>query len=59
MMLETDSPYLTPIPNRGKRNEPIFIKDIAKKVSTIKEKPINEIVSQTNKTAEKFFKKLK
>lgn len=59
MMLETDSPYLTPIPNRGKRNEPIFIKHIAEKVSTIKEKSIDEIVSQTNKTVEKFFKKLK
>ena len=59
LLVETDSPYLAPVPFRGKRNEPIFIKDIAKKVSTIKEKSINEIVSQTNKTAEKFFKKLK
>ena len=37
LLVETDSPYLAPIPNRGKRNEPSFVKYTAKKAAEIKE----------------------
>ena len=58
MMLETDAPYLAPIPHRGKRNEPLFVKDVAQYVATLKDLPLEEVVNQTTETAHKFFKRL-
>jgi len=55
IMLETDSPYLTPVPNRGKRNEPSMVKIIAEKIATIKNKPLEEIAKITTKNAEQLF----
>ena len=55
MMLETDSPYLTPVPNRGKRNEPSMVKIIAEKIAEIKNIPIEEVAKTTTKNAEKLF----
>lgn len=37
ILVETDAPFLTPHPNRGKRNEPAFVKYVAEKISEIKE----------------------
>jgi len=59
MMLETDSPYLAPTPHRGKRNEPLFVEQVAAKVAELKEMSIENVVSQTTHTAKLFFKKLK
>jgi TatD DNase family protein len=59
MMLETDSPYLAPTPHRGKRNEPLYIKQVAEKVAELKNMSVKDVVSQTTGTAELFFKKLK
>ena len=58
MMLETDAPYLAPIPHRGKRNEPLFVKDVAQYVATLKDLPLEEVVNQTTETAHKFFKRI-
>ena len=55
IMLETDSPYLTPIPHRGKRNEPYMVKYVAKKIAEIKQKPIEEIANITSSNAKVFF----
>ena len=55
IMLETDSPYLAPIPHRGKRNEPAMIKHIAEKISSIKNTSIENVAQITTKTAQKFF----
>ena len=55
IMLETDSPYLTPIPYRGKRNEPYMIKFIAEKISQIKNIPLEEVRNKTTQTAKEFF----
>ena len=55
IMLETDSPYLTPKPHRGKRNDPSMIKYIAEKISNIKNISIEEVSTITSKTAENFF----
>jgi len=58
MMLETDAPYLAPKPHRGKRNEPIYVKEVAARVAKLKEISIEDVVNQTTITAKLFFKKL-
>ena len=55
MMIETDSPYLTPVPHRGKRNEPYMVKYVAKEIAKIKGIPFNEVATKTSITARKFF----
>ena len=55
IMIETDAPYLAPVPNRGKRNEPSMVKYIAEKISNIKKIPIEEVAKITTKTAQQFF----
>ncbi len=55
IMIETDSPYLTPIPNRGKTNEPYMVKYIAEKIASIKKIPIDEVIKKTTSTANNFF----
>lgn len=57
-VLETDSPYLAPTPNRGKRNESSFIPYIADKLSDIHEISIEEIGKITSKNAEEIFPKI-
>lgn len=47
IVLETDSPYLAPVPHRGKRNEPAFIQLVAKRVAELKGVPVEEIEKQT------------
>ena len=58
-MVETDSPYLSPVPFRGKRNEPKHVKIIAEKISEIKNVSVKEIKKQTTKNAYKLFNRLK
>ena len=55
IVLETDSPYLAPVPFRGKRNESSYITYIIDKLSEIYGLPIKEIASVTTKNAEKVF----
>lgn len=55
VVLETDSPYLAPVPHRGKRNEPSYIKLIAQKVADYSQKPLDEINSITTENANKLF----
>ncbi len=55
LVLETDSPYLAPHPNRGKRNEPAYIELIAKKLSHIKSIPVEEIAQITERNTNKMF----
>ncbi|MBU2553623.1 MAG: TatD family hydrolase [Bacteroidetes bacterium] len=56
MILETDSPYLTPTPFRGKRNESSYIPLIAQKLAELKGKPLQEIAEITTYNAKKLFK---
>lgn len=58
-MLETDAPYLAPVPYRGKRCEPAYVKEIAKIVAEVRKCSLDELSSATCATAEKFFPKLK
>ena len=55
IVLETDAPYLTPVPFRGKRNESAHIPLIAAKVAELKEVPIEEVASVTTTNARNLF----
>jgi len=55
LLLETDSPYLAPVPHRGKRNETSYIPTIAQKIADIKGVSIAEVASKTTANAEKLF----
>jgi len=54
-LIETDSPYLAPVPNRGKKNEPSFVKFTAEKLAEIKDIPIHELVKCTTSNFNKLF----
>jgi TatD DNase family protein len=56
IVLETDAPWLTPAPYRGKRNEPSYISIIAEKLAEIKGCTIEEIARKTTENAVKLFK---
>ena len=56
IVLETDSPYLAPVPYRGKRNESAYIVQVAEKLSDIYELPVDEIKRITTENATKIFK---
>jgi TatD DNase family protein len=56
IVLETDSPYLTPVPHRGKRNEPSYIPIIAQRVSEILKIDLQQLQSITTQNALKLFK---
>lgn len=55
IMIETDSPYLTPESFRGKRNEPSYVRHIARKIAEIKNTPLEIISQKTTQNARKFF----
>lgn len=50
-LLETDSPYLTPVPYRGTKNEPSYVKYVAEKVAELKNLSVDEVTKITTKTA--------
>ncbi len=58
LLLETDSPYLTPVPYRGKRNESAYVDLVCQKISDIFEVEKSEIIQKTTKNSLKLFKKL-
>jgi len=55
MLIETDSPYLTPAPYRGKRNQPQYVKYVAEKIAEIRQMDYNEIEQQTVANTRKLF----
>lgn len=55
ILLETDSPYLTPEPYRGKKNNPSLVYYVAQKISELKNVSIEEVISTTSKTATRQF----
>ncbi len=57
-MLETDCPYLAPVPYRGKRCEPAYVKEISETVVQVKNCSLEELSAATCKTAKEFFRKL-
>lgn len=55
-MLETDAPYLAPMPHRGKRCEPAYVADTARAVALMRGQNVEALASVTSETALKFFK---
>ncbi len=57
-MLETDCPFLAPVPYRGKRCEPAYVKEISEVAAMVKRQTLEELSAATCATAERFFKRL-
>ena len=55
ILLETDSPYLAPAPNRGKRNEPSFLPIIAQRIANLREVPVESVALATTQNALTLF----
>ena len=58
LVIETDCPYMAPTPYRGKRNEPIYTSEVAKKIAEIKEISYEDVVRITNENTRKAYKML-
>ena len=55
LLLETDAPFLTPHPRRGRRNEPAYVRFVAEKLSDLREEPLAQVASQTTANAARLF----
>ena len=55
LVLETDAPYLSPVPYRGKRNESSYLVEIAHKIAEIKNIASSEVMAATTLNAERLF----
>lgn len=56
LLLETDSPYLTPVPYRGKRNSPVYVKLVAEKASEARGEDITVIEKAATENAKRIFR---
>jgi TatD DNase family protein len=56
IMIETDSPYMTPEPYRGQRNEPVLVQYVAQRIAEIKNMKVERVAEITTETARKFFR---
>jgi len=55
ILIETDCPFLAPVPNRGKRNEPAFVRETARKLAELKGASFEEVAQETSKNFYQFF----
>ena len=56
LLIETDSPYLAPVPYRGKTNNPSYVPFVARQLAEIRKRPLEEIAGQTSSNFERLFK---
>ncbi|HEX2250986.1 MAG TPA: TatD family hydrolase [Gemmatimonadales bacterium] len=56
LLLETDGPYLAPVPHRGKRNEPGFVRHVAERVAAIRGMAVEELIDATGENARRVFR---
>jgi len=56
LLIETDCPYLTPVPYRGKRNEPAYVSLVAQRLASIHSLPLDDVAKQTSTNAKRLFK---
>ncbi|WP_282783585.1 TatD family hydrolase [Phaeodactylibacter xiamenensis] len=56
LVLETDAPYLAPVPKRGKRNESAYVRLVAEKIAAVQQVPFSEVARQTTANAEALFR---
>ncbi len=54
-MVETDSPYLAPVPRRGKKNQPAWVVHVGERIAELKGLPIETVAQRTTATAREFF----
>ncbi|MFO7892836.1 MAG: TatD family hydrolase [Longimicrobiales bacterium] len=55
LLIETDAPYLAPVPHRGSRNEPAYVVDVARAVAELREEPLETVAEQTTRNALTFY----
>src|SRR5207302_5012541 len=55
MFIETDSPFLAPVPHRGKRNEPAFVVEVARHIAELRGIPAEELATATSANFKRFF----
>jgi len=55
IFVETDSPYLAPVPHRGKRNEPAFVRLVAETIASVREIPLEDVIHATSQNAHALF----
>jgi TatD DNase family protein len=55
-MIETDAPYLAPVPHRGKRCEPAYVADTARAIAALRGEPVEQVAAATSLTALEFFR---
>jgi TatD DNase family protein len=55
LLLETDAPYLTPVPHRGERNEPKYIPIIAAEIAQLQKIDVNQVQRETSANAQSLF----
>jgi TatD DNase family protein len=56
ILLETDAPYVAPVPLRGKRNEPAYLVHVARKIAELKKVAVEEVAETTTATARRLFR---
>lgn len=56
MLIETDSPYLAPVPHRGKTNNPSFVPLVARQIAALKACPVEEVAAATSRNFEQLFR---
>jgi TatD DNase family protein len=56
ILIETDAPYLAPVPHRGKRNEPLWVEFVARRIAEIKKVSFEEVAEKTSENIKKLFK---
>lgn len=56
ILVETDCPYLAPVPHKGEKNEPLYVQYVAEKIAEVKEKSLKEISEITTQNAKSVFK---
>ena len=56
LLIETDSPYLAPVPHRGKINEPAFVRHVAARIAELRRVPVEEVAAITSRNFDRLFR---
>jgi TatD DNase family protein len=55
LLIETDAPYLAPVPHRGRRNEPAYVVEVARKAAELRGEPLDQVAARTAANARAFY----